>query len=434
MNKIAIVSLALAVPVFSSAALAQQVAIAPTTPANVIKIRSFSQQDSANAVTKHPQRVQPGYLQGLGAKIKYSQKSQLSAATLSALRQMGAQAGTETAASSGGTINPPNTTAAPPLDTVPFFTGSFSYQGASYPYDMIGGRPERGLTTKVSTSIVPVSLYFDGYVDSNGNNIVIDSMPILGQVLLSPNFQNAEYSIGNTQFADAVQRAEHKHYDNDDWHTLLRAPRILTPVQIEVPVGDAQLYLDSNNNLFAVVDANFFYSQLNTISQLEPIGDNEIPIILANNTFLGDSSGCCVLGFHTAYQTGVEDNKPQVQVFAFATWADSGIFTGGFQDVTALSHEIAETINDPFVNNIVPPWQYPDGSGTCGGSYLETGDPVEVLPQSGYAVTVDGFTYHPQTEALLQWFARTVPSNAFDKAYSYPDTSALTKPSVACAP
>ena len=36
-----------------------------------------------------------------------------------------------------------------------------------------------------------------------------------------------------------------------------------------------------------------------------------------------------------------------------------GIFGGGFEDVTAISHEIAETFDDPFVNNITPRWQFP---------------------------------------------------------------------------
>jgi len=33
---------------------------------------------------------------------------------------------------------------------------------------------------------------------------------------------------------------------------------------------------------------------------------------------------------------------------------------------------------------------------------------------------IDGFLYHPQTEALLQWFSRQTSSNAFGGAYSYP--------------
>ena len=38
------------------------------------------------------------------------------------------------------------------------------------------------------------------------------------------------------------------------------------------------------------------------------------------------------------------------------------------------------------------------------------------------------FTYHPQTVALLQWFARASPSNAIADVYSFPDETALTRP------
>ena len=34
--------------------------------------------------------------------------------------------------------------------------------------------------------------------------------------------------------------------------------------------------------------------------------------------------------------------------------------------------------------------------------------------------------YHPQNEALLQWFEFESPSSAIDGAYSYPNESVLT--------
>jgi len=37
----------------------------------------------------------------------------------------------------------------------------------------------------------------------------------------------------------------------------------------------------------------------------------------------------------------------------------------------------------------------------------------------------NGFTYHPQNEALLQWFEFQSPSTALNGAYSYPDITTL---------
>jgi len=67
---------------------------------------------------------------------------------------------------------------------------------------------------------------------------------------------------------------------------------------------------------------------------------------------------------------------------------------------------------------------------------LETGDPVEVLSTATVPIPVkEGrriFTYHPQTEALLQWFEMGKTSNAIDGAFSYPDETALPHSAVPC--
>jgi hypothetical protein len=47
-------------------------------------------------------------------------------------------------------------------------------------------------------------------------------------------------------------------------------------------------------------------------------------------------------------------------------------------------------------------------------------------------VTIDNFTYHPQNQVLLQWFARQSPSDAIDGALTFPDETLLTKVSQPC--
>jgi hypothetical protein len=43
-----------------------------------------------------------------------------------------------------------------------------------------------------------------------------------------------------------------------------------------------------------------------------------------------------------------------------------------------------------------------------------------------FPVKLGGFLYHPQNEALLQWFEFQSPSSALGGAYSYPDMTTLT--------
>ena len=116
----------------------------------------------------------------------------------------------------------------------------------------------------------------------------------------------------------------------------------------------------------------------------------------------------------------------------------SGGVKWGFEDIVGLSHEVTEAYNDPFVDTAVPVWQFPGeppGSKVCQGN-LETGDPIEVLPVGTVAIPLreNGkiFTFHPQTEALLQWFSQGPASNAIDGAWSYPDENALRRSAVPC--
>ncbi|MGH9761116.1 MAG: hypothetical protein ACREAC_09760, partial [Blastocatellia bacterium] len=154
----------------------------------------------------------------------------------------------------------------------------------------------------------------------------------------------------------------------------------------------------------------------------------------------GVPQDCCIGGFHTAFETNQVKNKIFVQVFDFATSLDQDVadFVFGdptiFSDVEALSHEISETMNDPFVNNVTPNYQIPGApTGVC-QAILETGDVIEDLQPAFFPVLLHGFTYHPQTEGLLQWFEGQKPSSAIAGAYSYPDPTKLTSPFTPCPP
>ena len=52
-------------------------------------------------------------------------------------------------------------------------------------------------------------------------------------------------------------------------------------------------------------------------------------------------------------------NPEQRWIYSFTPWISPGVFGGGVQDVTSLSHETSAALNDPFGNNIVPTRQFP---------------------------------------------------------------------------
>jgi len=318
--------------------------------------------------------------------------------------------------------------------SVPHFSNSFAFEGKTFPFSVVGAKPQTGGTTSISTQLKPVDLLFSGYADEDGQPLVLSASAVVENVLNSPNFRQATYQTGFTQFADAVQRAQFYSAMSRDWHTLLSTPQVLKPLTIVVPKNSARVFRNrSTGQVYAVVDMEFFISQLNTLVQMENLDVRALPIILTRNVLLAPEANvqkCCVLGFHTAFDGGVRESVQTVQTLVWASWIDQGTLSAGIADITAMSHEISEWMNDPFGTNIVPAWQYPTASLGC-QSTLETGDPLATLPNAGFPVTIEGVTYHPQNQVLLPWFTRQ-PSDAIDRAYTFPDQSLLTASAQAC--
>lgn len=356
----------------------------------------------------------------------------------------------------------------PGLQTVPTFSGAFAAQGGPslgtvFPFVMIGNDPLIGGTTEVPGRITEVSLRLlnaDGTTFAN-----VPFAPFENLTQGSPVFANSPYTSVNqpTQFADAVQRAEFFRTMKSNWHTLLQPSLVVNRVTIAVPrfvnvrfpdgtIHSARSYFTGTavdgSTFVLMLDLlfNFFYENA-VVSDINAgnFTTDSVNMDVFPNTYLFSLNKnnpsvpgtCCVLGFHTYFFDPSAAPEPR-WITAFASFMSPGLFGGGFQDVTALSHEVTETFNDPFGDNPTPSWQFPNQPATskvCQGN-LETGDPVDVLGTATIPVTLRDhrqvFTFHPQTEALLQWFEMGAMSDAIDGAFSYPDEKALTKSAVPC--
>jgi len=354
------------------------------------------------------------------------------------------------------------------LQTLPTFVGAFApgngpSLGNVFPFVMIGNDPLAGGTTTIPVDMTEVSLQL---LNPNGTVFAnVPYAPFSAITTHSPNFANFLYNSSPvaTQFGDAVQRAEFFTTGKSTWHTKLKAPVIVNNVTIQIP-KTVQVQLANGTIITATAyftgtapDGSTFVLMLdllfNALFDQQVVNDinggnfptNAINYELFPNTFLfslnqnnpNTPGGCCVLGFHTYfYEAGVTPQPRWVTIFA--SYISPGLFGAGFQDITGLSHETAEALNDPFGNNATPVWQFPGqpaNSTQCQGN-LETGDPIEVLANATVPITlkVSGkpFTFHPQTEALLQWFEMGASSNAVNGAFSYPDETALTASAVPC--
>lgn len=388
---------------------------------------SAAAQQGTTKVPRQPIVITPGFFASLNTQPKHMASNKLSSSTNAMTQKQD-----------------------PRIISLPNFTRSFTFGGQTFPFTMVGQDPAKRQTSIIPTQYIALSFFFDEFIDQNGNNIVIDTSVINKPLAASPLFNNAQFATGVTQFEDSVMRAEFfplitkdGDLDQDDhYHVLLGSPQPLIPVQIEVPFGSSLVFVDNQGTFFALIDINFLNSQLNTLLQTEAIDVRSIPMLITRNAvygnfFEGIPETCCIGGFHSAFESSQVGNKIFVQTFAFATWLDSDVSDAIFGDPTIftdifpISHELGETLNDPFVNNVTPTYQVPgQPAGVC-QNHLEDGDIVEGTPNPSFPVTLNGFTYHPQTLGLLQWFEGITPSNAFNGDYSFPGNN-LTAPFTPC--
>lgn len=356
-------------------------------------------------------------------------------------------------------------------DTIINFSGQFTAPGfdsdgnpqSVWPFTMVGRAPELNRTTRFNAPIIPVTVEM---LDANGNVATTASGAPLRMVtgqdtidltLNSPVFQKFPWTSGNVQITDGMMRAQFFNRagdhdgDRDDqgYHTVLD-PRVKTARTLRLPFGTYAFApkADGSCCLFVLADIDAFASQLfpptaddttTVMGAAEHAGDmkpSDITTLLFRDVYLffGVPSNCCVLGFHSFDAepgTPQNGNRERDFVMNYASYISDGLFGGGFEDVTALSHEVSELFDDPFVNNATPWWLSidpfnPDPSRALCQNNLETGDVVEVLSANAtHATPLHGRTYHPSNEALLQWFAFESPSSAHLGAWSFPDETAV---------
>jgi hypothetical protein len=324
--------------------------------------------------------------------------------------------------------------------TIPYFTYTATdpSNGATYTLEMVGANPSLGTTTTVPVLIIPLRLNF-----ANGG--VLDATSRAAAVANSPIFVNSAYTTqmaGGTvgQYGDVLMRAQAKALGSG-YHVLLEPPTILPTEVINVPQNHGTAFVTSqvfntNGVVYGLVDINWFRSQINNLMNALHSPPEWLPIFLSDNGFLyknNDYSQCCGWGYHAAGNPGggsVDSNgNANVNTWIWASYLEPGTFTkprkvpiSGLQDVQALSHEVSEWLNDPFVLNVVTPWSTPTAPQYGCSSYLETGDPLVGVwfPLSGNLdpSPFAGGVWHPQDSVFPQWFLRESPSSAYGGHYT----------------
>ena len=343
--------------------------------------------------------------------------------------------------------------------TIPHFHGQSANpdDGITYGWNMAGVDPATDSSSTIQVDIYPVNVTLGGR-SFNGTDI-------LDATLASPQFQTNDYGstpaataagsfpnapalvrgpggalsqgdAGNQlQLEDATMRAQFNKTGASGYHLRL-STHVMPTINIAVTGGEGVLLQSGRGVVFADVNYSWWGGRIQNLMQTAD--PTHLPLYLTNNVLLHIGSNifnCCVIGFHGAgevvgHGTGsVNGNANQaVQTFAWASWVRPGIYAradGGtdwaLQDIHALSHEIGEWGDDPFVNNTVEPWLTPTAPQYGCTGVLETGDPVVAIgfaignntfdqtPNPNGTVSFDGY-FHPEDEAFLPWFMRTSPN------------------------
>jgi hypothetical protein len=288
-------------------------------------------------------------------------------------------------------------TPAAPLQS---WNGSFTYGGTRYTYNMVGTAPSTNTTVSIKTYIIPVkivitnrngtkSTYDPAHKLSNGNSVTTNTLdsPIFDS---TTTYTQGGVDVGTTQYSDAFQRANF-------WGTVknnLNSHLLLSPtVLAEQTLSPSRTY-GKTGSVFgftaALVDINWFDAQIPNLINKLGIQTNQFAIFLTYDTYLTQGGGCCIGGYHSS-----EGSISNPQSYSEATYVDHvGVFS---QDVSALSHEVGEWVDDPLTVNF-------NGNNTpCG--ILEVGDPLEGNANyGGYHYVLHGFTYNLQDLVTLPYF------------------------------
>jgi hypothetical protein len=337
--------------------------------------------------------------------------------------------------------------------TIAHFSGSATdpSNGVTYGFNMVGANPNScsgsACSTTIQADIQPINVNIDGLTFS-GSNVV--PATLASPVFASNSFASTTAATAGaanlprgpggllsqndpvpTQLEDATMRAQFNQVGGSPYHLNLN-PTVLPAVTIDVPQNQGTLLQSGRGVVFADIDIGWWSTRINNLeSQADA---THLPIYLTNNVMLYEANqplDCCVIGFHGAKARSSNGNgNNMVQTFAWASYVSPGLFSrpnGGtdwaLMDIHALSHEIAEWADDPFVNNSVNPWLTPTAPQYGCSGLLETGDPVVAIgfamgtntyeqgPNPNGTQSADGF-YHPEDEVFAPWFYRAFPSLA----------------------
>jgi hypothetical protein len=313
--------------------------------------------------------------------------------------------------------------------------------GKAYNGVMVGTDPSTtNITTAVNAVVIPIRLNFQYNrktiytFDPNAADpgCLGGANTALSLTNVSPIFNDFDYNlggtvVGSTQYVDAFQRANFWNdvSTNTGYHVLLNL--VVKPVQSvtvrssdfgspQGAVYDFSAYAgllglcgsnttNVNHEFYlGVMDINFWDPVAQKLVTNLGLSPDNLVIFLFYNAVMSNGnptlqlSNCCILGYHNAFSS-------PLKTYATAEFQglDSGLFSGA--DITPLSHEVAEWMDDPVLTNTAPSWNEGNIIVPACTNLLEVGDPLAGIAFPSVTMP-NGYAYHPQELVFFSWFMR----------------------------
>ena len=309
------------------------------------------------------------------------------------------------------------------------FSRNITDGATTFNYTMIGKDPfvaQAKAATTIKTYLQPIAIHFtngDTWDPTVGDTC--DATSALTRTQNSPIFKPQTWSFGGTsvgkaQYVDAFQRAGFYNQTkptgiNPGYHVKLSLIT-LPKVTINVPNASAavETSLGCGNGVLGGFDINYWDNTqvpgLLTSMAGQGLTKKDFPLFLFGNVVMFDTSpsNCCILGYHFSRGSGAT-----FQSYGNSMYDNTGVFSGS-GDVSALSHEVGEWMDDPNGVNPTKPWGNIGQVSGCQGN-LEVGDPLSGTVMND---TLNGKTYHPQEMAFYSWFYHQNPSQGVNGWFS----------------
>lgn len=324
-----------------------------------------------------------------------------------------------------------------PVNSVPMWSNVFrDNTGRIWPVTMVGMDPSiaGAGTTNVPVVIIPLRVNFTNASISPSDIGCVDTDSALTRVVNSPLFDNnitwfeGNTVVGVTQFTDGFQRANFWNYVttiNPNYHVLLNPVQVTPEAFLNVPANLGGIIGNAcAGHPVGGVAINYIDSFIRSLISSLGIPPSTFTLVVTYDVGELLGGGGLFLGYHTAVS-----NANGTWTYAIGSYTDPNILNLAVKDVSVLSHELGEWMDNPVGSNMVPQWGNVGQVQGCQNN-LEVGDPL-----SGFNSTVfmnDGTTYTVQDLAFMVWFARQNPSLAVNGWYTTRGT--YTGPSKPCPP